>query len=118
MTDAGKRAVILVCGGRDYADREAVERAIDAVAGGVDTVIHGDAEGADRLVAGYCTEIGIHTAAVAPNWPRWGRAAGPRRNAAMLALRPDKVIAFPGGRGTEDCIRQAERAGIPVERVG
>ena len=31
--------------------------------------------------------------------------------------KPDLVIAFPGGRGTEDMVTRAERAGIPVRRV-
>ena len=30
---------------------------------------------------------------------------------------PDLVIAFPGGRGTENMIKQAEAAGIPVRRI-
>lgn len=31
--------------------------------------------------------------------------------------RPDLVVAFPGGRGTEDMVTKAERAGIRVLRV-
>ena len=27
------------------------------------------------------------------------------------------VLAFAGGRGTEDCVRKARAAGIPVETV-
>ena len=31
--------------------------------------------------------------------------------------KPDAVLAFPGGRGTQDMIRRAMRAGVPVWRV-
>jgi hypothetical protein len=48
-------------------------------------------------------------------WKKHGRAAGPIRNQRMLDKgKPDLVVAFPGGRGTADMIRRAERAGVPV----
>jgi hypothetical protein len=31
--------------------------------------------------------------------------------------RPDVVLAFPGGKGTADMVRRAERAGIRVIRA-
>ena len=44
--------------------------------------------------------------------------AGPRRNAEMVATRPDVCLGFPapGGksRGTRGCIALAQAAGIPV----
>jgi hypothetical protein len=47
-----------------------------------------------------------------------GRAARPIRNQRMLDEgKPDLVVAFPGGRGTTDMIRRAERAGVPVRQV-
>lgn len=45
---------------------------------------------------------------------RYDANAGPRRNTKMLALKPDAVIAFPGGAGTADMIRQARTAGVQV----
>jgi hypothetical protein len=30
---------------------------------------------------------------------------------------PDLVLACPGGKGTEDCVRQAKALGIPVLRL-
>ncbi len=51
------------------------------------------------------------------DWTTHGRAAGPIRNARMLAeYHPDLVIAFPGGRGTLDMVSKAERAGVAVIR--
>jgi hypothetical protein len=30
---------------------------------------------------------------------------------------PDRVLAFPGGRGTRNMVFQAKRAGVPVEEI-
>lgn len=109
--------IVLVCGGREYEDARFV-RSIIGNLEREDIVIHGGAPGADAHAASAARQIGIHTARVDALWGRHGKAAGPVRNAAMLRLRPDKLIAFPGGRGTENCVKQTEEAGIPVERVG
>lgn len=57
-----------------------------------------------------------------PKKNRMGRpynaAAGPMRNAAMLAkYKPHRVVAFPGGDGTKNMIELAEREGVEVRRV-
>ncbi len=52
----------------------------------------------------------------AAKWETYGKAAGPIRNREMLLNLPALVVAFPGGKGTADMVRQAERAGIPVRR--
>ena len=109
--------IVLVCGGRDYADRKAIQRTLVGSGPLPSLVIHGGALGADYLAAEVAAENGIHCAEVEALWDHYGKAAGPLRNAAMLRLRPDKVIAFSGGRGTENCVAQAEEAGIPVERI-
>lgn len=115
---------VLVCGGRDYSDREAVERHLGTLAatagrdGATLLLIHGNAPGADRLCGLVAAERGIHSAAVSALWDRYGNSAGPIRNSAMLALGPDMVLVFPGGRGTADMVRQAAEAGVPFEIVG
>lgn len=112
---------ILVCGGREYNDREAVERELRHLTAqqlGEVVVITGGYAGADSLAAHEAHRLGFHVAEVRALWETYDRAAGPRRNKAMLALQPTLVLAFPGGRGTADMIRQAEAAGIPVRKVG
>lgn len=56
-------------------------------------------------------------------WDRTGRAAGPARNIHMMRgnslapyahLKPDVLVAGPGGRGTAQCVRQARERGIEV----
>ena len=53
-----------------------------------------------------------------PDWEKHGRAAGPIRNKLMLDEgRPDLVVAFPGGRGTANMVKQASAASVEVIEV-
>ena len=111
---------VLVCGGRDYADRARVYVVLDQLLleAGKLRLIHGDAPGADQLAADWALENRIRTKTYPADWGRYGRAAGPIRNATMLAKeRPDLVVAFPGGRGTADMRRRAGTAGVPVLEI-
>ncbi len=108
---------VLVCGGRDYADEKAVWLALSLAHenGGIDEIIEGGARGADTLARCWARRCGITVRTFPAEWDRYGKAAGYRRNAQMLAEgRPHYVVAFPGGRGTENMIGIAAAAGIPV----
>ena len=106
---------ILVCGGRDYRNRSKVFETLDAQEGPF-VIIHGAARGADTLAAEYARERGVKAEAYPADWKRDGRSAGYRRNERMLRLRPDLVIAFPGGPGTAHMVEIAQRAGVPTLR--
>lgn len=108
---------VLVCGGRDYTDREAVFAALDRLHAerGVDVVIHGDAAGADTQARLWAVARGIAHHPYPAEWEKHGRGAGPIRNQEMLdGGKPDGVVAFPGGRGTADMVRRAEAAGLKI----
>jgi hypothetical protein len=110
---------VLVCGGRNYGDKRAVFTVLDgAKAGaGIDVIIEGGAVGADRLAALWAHENDVVLATFHSDWRRLGRAAGVIRNQQMLDEgKPDLVIAFPGGVGTEDMVVRATKAGVPVMR--
>ncbi len=51
------------------------------------------------------------------DWDKFKKAAGHIRNGVMLSCNPDLLVAFPGGPGTENCIKQAKKLGILVLRV-
>lgn len=110
---------ILVCGGRDYSDRDILEDFLDAclTSWHFKVLIHGDARGADRLSHEWALKRGVQPAACRANWPRQGNAAGIIRNYAMLLLQPQMCISFPGGRGTADMVRQCHSAHIEVRHV-
>jgi len=52
------------------------------------------------------------------DWGQFGTYGGPIRNSRMIHEgKPDLVIAFPGGSGTGNMVKQAEAVGLPVRRV-
>lgn len=115
---------IIVCGGRDYANRDIVFGALTAIwmVNKFKTLHHGACQtGADRLAHDWCVKF--HGFCVEKPWPaNWiafDKAAGPIRNREMLiGARPDLVVAFPGGKGTANMIALATAAGVPVKRFG
>jgi hypothetical protein len=113
---------ILVTGSRDWDDAETLATALDEHAKPGSVLIHGGARGADRLAGRIWDDwiqdgIDLLPAEVYPaDWSRYGKAAGYRRNAHMVALGATVCLAFPLGesRGTRGCMALAEKAGIPV----
>jgi len=111
---------VIVCGGRKYNNATRLYSILGKLhrERGVDVVIQGGASGADELAAKWAAANGVNTITYAAEWDKHGRAAGPKRNQAMLEKeKPDGVVAFPGGSGTADMIRRAEAAGVPVWRI-
>lgn len=113
---------VLVTGGRNYRDTAAIDRELSSLHRKARhdcmRVIQGGADGADRLAREWCHRNFVTYLNFPADWKTHGKAAGPLRNARMIAEgKPDIVIAFPGGRGTADCVRKARAAGIPVVEV-
>lgn len=115
---------ILVTGSRNWTDQARIADALDAAltACGLAVLIHGGARGADALADDLWRDWIQHGCSLlvpevySADWNRFGRSAGHRRNAEMVAAGADVCLAFPIGesRGTRGCMRLAERAGIPV----
>lgn len=111
---------VLVCGGRAFRNRTMLDTVLDDLAERkpITLVIEGDADGADRLAGAWAYERDIALQVYPAGWSRHGRGAGPIRNKQMIVEgMPDLVVAFPGGRGTANMVRQAKAAGVPVISV-
>ena len=107
---------IIVCGSRKYGDSGRISMVLEEYAASRPRIIVGGASGADRLAEEAADEMGFAVTVIPAAWETLGKAAGPVRNQRMVDSIADLLIAFGNGRGTEDCIRRAERAGIPVRR--
>ncbi|GAA0730053.1 DUF2493 domain-containing protein [Sphingomonas japonica] len=108
---------VLVCGGRDFNDSERVAEILDSLTRPV-VIIDGGATGADHEARMWATRNRLPVETYRAHWKDHGRAAGPIRNQRMIDEgKPSIVIAFPGGRGTADMVRRAERAGVAVIEV-
>jgi len=109
---------LLITGGREFTDRDVIERALLDIEQRPDVVIHGDAAGADRIAGAIAEEHKLDVWKFPAQWARYGKSAGPRRNHQMLVEgRPTHVLAFPGGPGTENMIKQAKKAGLLIRRI-
>ena len=109
---------VLICGSRNWRDRDLIKQVVGALPVG-STVITGGAPGADTIAMQEARLRGLGQQVFRADWVRYGKAAGPIRNQEMLDEgRPDLVIAFRlegKSRGTDDMIRRAKSAGVPVE---
>jgi predicted Rossmann-fold nucleotide-binding protein len=110
---------VLVCGGRTYNDREYLYQILDSLHTHtpITQIINGGAKGADTLAHTWAFDKNIPSTSYPADWKTYGRAAGPIRNTQMIRLQPDQVIAFPGGRGTANMIKQAREHNIPVMEI-
>lgn len=122
---------VLVCGGRDYTGWITLQEVLDEFLGKeldkdkdtIFTVIHGNAIGADFLAKVWVEDHWRHQDFVRQevypaNWKKHGKSAGAIRNQQMLDEgKPDMVVAFPGGRGTEHMKSIARKVGVPVHEV-
>lgn len=111
---------IIVCGGRNYrnASRVAAVMARAKLKLGLSAIIQGGADGADRLAAEWGWDNGVSVATFNADWKTHKKAAGPIRNARMIKEGgAEIVIAFPGGAGTADMVKQAESAGLRVIKI-
>lgn len=111
---------VLITGSRNWDDETIIIAELDALPPGT-TIVHGGCPtGADAIAHSYATANGMPVEVHPADWDKHGRAAGPIRNAEMIATRPDLVIAYVRGAspGTWGCIRLAQSAGLKVRIRG
>ncbi len=117
-------ARVIVCGGRDFRDKELCFKTLEQVLAEYDSVeiVSGHARGADTYGEEYAKAHDIKVSIFKPDWNLYGKGAGPVRNRQMLkyALEEQAVIvAFWDGasKGTKNMIEQAKEAGATVHTV-
>lgn len=120
---------ILVCGGREFEDYELAKNVISeaikskAIENADVEIVSGHCKGADMLGEKYATEHGTMLKIFKAEWSLYGRAAGPKRNKAMIdyisTSERKMVIAFvrKNSVGTRNTIKQAQKAGIEVIEI-
>lgn len=119
----GRPYRVLVTGSRTWTDVEELEKQLSFAQmthRGRMVLVHGACPtGADALADAWAEANGVPVERYPANWngPD-GKAAGFKRNQAMVDSRPDIVLSFNRGesRGTEHCTQRAEIAGLKVLR--
>jgi hypothetical protein len=105
---------IAIVGSRDYPDMKQVRDYVDTLCDDV-IVISGGARGVDRIAETQARQRGLRVKIYHAEWERFGKSAGYRRNADIVA-NSDMVVAFWDGhsRGTAHTIKLAKRDGTPT----
>ena len=116
-------SVLPIVGSRTFADLTVVRLHVGQwlASGEWREIVSGGARGADTLAARVASEMGVPCTVVPADWGRFGRSAGPRRNAEIAHLA-DALLAFVDRplhacRGTRDVVARFQRAGKPVHVV-
>lgn len=97
---------VLIAGSRDFEDYRTAKKYIDFCLENIRKqykiiIISGGANGADKLGERYAHENRMKCIYYYPDWEKYGKSAGPRRNSEMVK-KADYVICFWDGesRGT------------------
>lgn len=109
---------VIIAGGRDFNDYEMLCDYCDKVLANITdeiVIISGAARGADHLGMYYANDRGYKIQYFFPEWDKYGKSAGYRRNVQM-AENADALIAFWDGksRGTNHMINIANERGLKV----
>jgi hypothetical protein len=113
---------LLICGSRSFVDRRLLvaklEKFLAALPAGTRvTVVHGGAEGADRIAGSAARALGCAVECYPADWKQYGMRAGYVRNQVMLESGVDMALAFVDkpleqSRGTADMVGRCVRAGV------
>ncbi len=92
---------VLIAGSRDFEDYRTAKKYIDFCLENIRKqykiiIISGGANGADKLGERYAHENRMKCIYYYPDWEKYGKSAGPRRNSEMVK-KADYVICFWDG---------------------
>lgn len=110
--------VVAVTGGRNLSDTGLVNQTLNAIHAEhhIDVLVQGGCTGADSIAKQWAIKNLVQVAEfkVEPSQWRASKSSGPTRNWLMLSTcRVNVLVAFPGARGTDDCVGSAMRAKVP-----
>lgn len=112
---------VVVAGSRDYHHykeaKEYIDFCISQIRKNYELIfISGHCYGADLLGERYAKENGFKTEIHLPEWDKYGRSAGPKRNKEM-ANEADYVICFWDGKskGTKSMIDYVKKLNKPLK---
>lgn len=121
---------LIVAGTRTFDDYALMREKLDRIILGLRedypgtpvVIISGNAKGADQLGIRYAMERNLSFRRFPAQWRQYGKAAGPMRNAQMLAHAKEGIpalVAFWDGksRGTDNMIQTARRGRVFVRVI-
>ena len=105
----------MIAGSRGIKDIKVIQQAIKKSGIKISTVLSGRAKGVDILGELWAMKNNIPVESYLPDWKRYGRAAGLKRNIEMVE-NADVLIAIWDGKskGTKYTIKKAREKGLIV----
>lgn len=106
---------VIIAGSRTITDYQDVWNAVKESRFGFTEVVSGGASGVDQLGERWAHEHGVPVKRFIPQWVKYGRGAGPRRNEEM-ARYADALVAVWDGKsnGTKNMIDVAKHYKLKV----
>ena len=115
---------VLICGSRNWRATGPIMAVIAGCKAMADengeplVIIHGDADGADRIAKRIGKQCGAEVISEPADWNQHGKAAGPIRNQKMLDdHKPHVIWAFRStgkSNGTDDMTTRGRARGTPT----
>lgn len=116
--------IVILTGGRDFDDFRKMEQVLDAFCSikNIQFFVGDCPTGLDHMARDFMCRFypDIPVRVFKADWDTHGRAAGPIRNEKMVATAEGcfaLIVAFPGGRGTNNTVSHGKKYGIPAVRV-
>jgi hypothetical protein len=106
---------VIIAGSRHCKDLNILKLAISNSPFDITEVVSGGAKGVDTMGEEWAKRNGIPVKIFPANWSKYGRGAGPIRNAEMANYADALIaIAYSGSRGTRNMIQHAMNKGLEV----
>ena len=110
---------ILVAGSRGFDDMDRLEKILEENLMADDTIVEGGARGVDTMARQWAEARGISFIEMKADWAKYGKAAGPKRNDAMVefvAEHKGRALFIWDGKskGTKQCIQSAMKKELSV----
>lgn len=106
---------VIIAGGRNYIFQNKDFEILDYIATkwSISEVVSGGATGADQGGEDWAIKNNISIKKFPADWSKYGKVAGPIRNAEMAAYA-DGLILFPGGRGSKNMLETAKEFNLEI----
>jgi hypothetical protein len=110
---------VLVSGSRGFKNKQLVFNRLAQLPRENLVIVQGGAIGVDSFAYQWAVQNHVNTQTYRPDWNKYGRGAGFKRNNQMLDTKPDLVLAFWDGasNGTKHTFTGARAREIPTEVI-
>lgn len=117
---------IIIAGSRNFNDYEVVRKNAAELVSEIKSshedpffeIVSGGAKGVDSLGERFAGEEGFELVVFPANWSKYGRGAGPKRNAEMADYATHLLSFWDGNsKGTKSMINLAKKKGLTVNII-